>query len=172
MSSDYDPYGRIETAAEKLARRVTWEQGNRIGLLSVHAIAGILGGAQQIMYGSAPNIETAFGTWVRIIFGTLALIGGCILFSGLNAHPRSIKREAAGLSLLAAWDALMTLGLLWARIDSHDFSLLGFNEKIPLGYVVTYPLAVYGGLFALIMVHLSTLHKFRKYHAPPAGDLK
>lgn len=166
-----DPFERVEVATQNLARRVVWEQGNRIGLLRVHAVVGVLAGAQMLAFGGPTQLEALFGPPVRIILGTIGLVGGAILFSGLETTPRSIYREALGLTVLGLWDLVMTLGLAWARLHSTSFGLNWPSVPEPspaTGYVAPYPIAVYGGLFALIVIHLATLHKFRKHHAPPA----
>lgn len=160
---------RIQEAAEALARRVAWEQGNRIGLLGVHAVSALLAGAQQLLYGSAPTVEHVTGLWIRPVLGLLALLGGLTLLSGLRASPRSILREFYGLVLIGTWDFTMTAGLVFARISGGKFSPLPFDQPIPNGYASPYAVTVYGGLFALIVVHLLTLRTFRKRGAPPAG---
>lgn len=174
MTPPDDPFERIEVATESLARRVIWEQGNRIGLLRCHATVGVLAGAQMLAFGSAATLEALAGVWVRSFLGVLGVIGGLILFWGLHRSPRSITLEALGLTLLGLWDLVMTLGLAWARYHSTSFGLKWPWVHLPppeAGFVVPYPVAVYGGLFALICIHMWTLRKFRKVGAPPAGRL-
>jgi hypothetical protein len=159
-----DPLDRLEAAAEKVARRAEWETANRVGLLYVHAFVGITAGLQMFLFGSAANIEDLAGIWIRAALGVLGIAGGLILWRGIRATPRSIPAEATGLALLGIWDLAMTLGLAWARIDSGDFSPRGLFEPLPPPgtYALPYPVAVYGGLFALICVHLWTLRRLRK----------
>lgn len=163
---------RIQAAADALARRVLWEQGNRIGLLAVHSAAAFVAGGQQLLYGSAVAVESEVGVWIRPFFGIVAILGAVTLSSGLRAKPRSIVREFWGLLLIGSWDLAMTLGLLWARLAQENFAPIPWGTPQPDHYVSAYPVAVYGGLFALIVIHLLTLRTFRKTGAPPAGDLK
>lgn len=167
-----DPFERVEAAARALARRVLWEQGNRIGLLRCHAAVGLVAGAQMLAFGSTTTLEVLFGPPIRMVLGVLGIVGGIALFVGVHATPRSIVQEATGLFLLGLWDLLMTLGLTYARLHSSTFGLRWPWTPMPpvnSGYVPPYPIAVYGGMFALICIHLYTLHTFRKSGAPPAG---
>lgn len=172
---DDDPFQRIERATQALARRVLWEQGNRIGLLRVHAAVGILAGVQILAFGSAASIEALVGVGVRMLLGVLGVLGGSLLWWGLRKSPRSITLEGIGLALLGIWDLTMTLGLAWARAHSTSFGLKWPWVRLPPpedGFVVPYPIAVYGGMFALIVIHLLTLRKFKKAGAPPAKLVK
>ena len=169
-----DPFDRVEVASQNLARRVIWEQGNRIGLLRVHATVGILAGGQMLAFGSAATLEALTGVWVRMFLGTLGMVGGAVLFWGLHRSPRSITLEALGLLLLGIWDLVMTTGLALARYHSTSFGLKFPWVPLPppeVGFVVPYPVAVYGGMLALICIHLLTLRRFTKVGAPPAGRL-
>lgn len=158
-----DPLDRLERAAENVARRAEWETANRVGLLYVHAGVGILAGTQMLAFGSAANIEDLAGVWTRAALGVLGLVGGLTLWLGMSRQPRSIPTEAVGLVLLGIWDLAMTLGLAWARISAGDFTPRGLFEPLPPPgtYALPYPVAVYGGLFALICVHLWTLRRMR-----------
>lgn len=170
-----DPFDRIEGAAENLARRVIWEQGNRIGLLRVHVAVGILTGGQMLAFGSAATLEALFGPAIRIFLGVLGMTGGIILLIGLEKRPRSIVMEALGLTLLGLWDLTMTVGLAWARIHSTSFGLKWPWVPLPppeAGFVTPYPATVYAGLGALITIHLWTLRKFKRAGVPPAMPTK
>lgn len=166
-----DPFDRIEDAAENLARRVIWEQGNRIGLLRVHLVVGILTGAQMLAFGSASTLEALVGPGIRVFLGVLGIVGGTILFTGLHRSPRSIVLEALGLALLGVWDFVMAVGLAIARLHSTSFGLKWPWVPLPppsAGFVAPYPATVYAGLGALITIHLLTLRKFKRAGAPPA----
>lgn len=168
-----DPFRRIETAAEALARRVVWEQGNRIGLLRVHGVVGVLAGVQMLAFGGPSQLE-AF-PWARLWLGLTGLCGGTLVMYGLHRRPRSIPTEAAGLAVLGLWDLTMTVGLAWARLHTTSWGWSWPWEKPPpaaSGYVPAYPVTVYAGLFALICIHLLTLQRFVKSGAPPAGAVK
>lgn len=169
-----DPFDKIEHAAEALARRMTWEQGNRIGLLRTHAAIGILSGLQMLLFGGSAVIENTLGLWTRPLLGFLGIIGGLTLLTGLMKVPRSIIYEATGLSLLATWDGLMSLGFIIARWRIHNFDILPLNTSEPIPpvpYVPPYAISVYSGLCVLVLVHLWTLWKFKK--SPTSlGDVK
>lgn len=167
-----DPFERIERATNRLARRVLWEQGNRIGLLRVHGVVGILAGAQMLAFGGPSQLEDIH--WARMWLGVTGLLGGLLVMWGLHSRPRSISTEAAGLAVMGLWDLTMTVGLAWARMHTTSWGWSWPWEKPPpasSGYVPAYPVTVYAGLFALICIHLLTLVKFIKSGAPPAGDL-
>lgn len=172
-TGDEDPFERIEAAADRLARRVLWEQGNRIGLLRVHGVVGVIAGSQMLAFGGPSQLETI--PLARLWLGITGLIGGLILMWGLHHKPRSIPAEFVGLSLMGVWDLTMTLGLAWARLHTTSFGLSWPWDLPPSaasGYVPAYPIAVYAGLFVLICIHLVTLRKFVKHKAPPAGSFR
>lgn len=163
MSSEpTDPLDRLEEAASKVAVHVNWEQDNRRGLLWVHAICGMWIGALILIFGGPGNIERSLGVWTRPTLGGLALLGGAVLASGLLSRPRNVIREIVGLVIIGIWDACMTGGIIAARIDQGEFSPRALLEVQPEGYVVPYPIIVYGGLLALISIHLWTLVKLRR----------
>lgn len=171
----HDPFEKIEQATNRLARRVLWEQGNRIGLLRVHAVVAMLAGFQMLAFGGPYQLEELFGPITRMILGPVGVLGGVLLELGLRSRPRSITLEALGLMTIGLWDLSMTLGLAYARLHTTSFGLglPWLPEKPPsTGYVVPYPIAVYAGLFLLIVIHLWTLRKLKKAQAPPAGDIK
>lgn len=157
-----DPLDRLESIADRVARRVEYEQGNRRGLLWVHALMGMLAGLQMLAWGSAGTIEDVAGVWVRPVMALLGTIGGICLAAGLMNRPRSIHLEALGLALVGLWDVLMTVGLLTARLRQDDYGFIPLGEELPIGYVVAYPTTIYAGLFALIVIHLLTLRKLAR----------
>ena len=165
---DDEALDRLEHAAERVALAAEWERANRVGLLWVHAVIGCLAGAQMLAFGSASNIEVLVGIWSRTALGVLGITGGLILAAGIVRRKRHltnwIELEAAGLVLLGLWDLAMTLGMLAARIAYGDFSMRPPWEPLPPPgtYVLPYPIAVYGGLFALVCVHLWTLRRFKR----------
>lgn len=163
-----EAFDRLEEAAELVARRVTWERSNRVGLLWVHAWVGMLTGAQMLAFGSAANIEELVGVWSRIALGGLGIAGGLVLASGIRRRKRHrhlwLEFEAAGLVLLGIWDFCMAAGMFVSRIQAGDFGLRPPWEALPPPgtYVLPYPITVYAGLCALVGVHLWTLHRFKK----------
>lgn len=162
-----DPYDRLERAAELVAARSEWERSNRVGLLWVHAVVGCLAGAQMLLYGSASNIEALVGVWSRTALGLLGLVGGATLAAGIIRRKRHRSRwiefEAFGLLFLGLWDLAMCAGMFVARVKAGDFTPRSVFEPLPAAgtYVLPYPIAVYGGLFALVCVHLWTLRRFK-----------
>lgn len=156
-----DPLDRLENQVVRVADRITYEQQNRWGLLWVHAIVGMTAGIQMLLWGSATTIETALGIWSRGMMAGLGFSGGAMLAYGLSRRPRSIPFEVAGLFLVGVWDFLMVAGLAIARIRQANYSLIPLDEMLPPGYVSAYPISIYLGLFALIVIHLLTLRKLR-----------
>lgn len=163
-----DPFDRLEQAAELVmaraetaSQRMVYERANRLGLLWVHAFVGITAGVQQLLWGTAPTIETLFGPGARLITAPIGLVGGFVLALGLTHRPRNIGAEAVGLALVSVWDLAMTLGLAYARLKQADYRFIGMHEPLPPGYVSAYPITVYGGMFALLLVHLWTLRHVR-----------
>lgn len=154
-----DALERLERATMQIATRAEWEQGNRRGLLWVHGIVALFVGVQILLFGGPGNIERAIGIWTRPALGAAALAGGVLLCSGLASRPRSLRRELLGLVVIAAWDLCMTAGIVAARVDGGQFAPRPLLEPQPEGYVVPYPVLVYGGLLALICIHLYTLRK-------------
>jgi len=163
--SERDPFKELETAAERVARRAlegqaraNYEIANRLGLLWVHGVVGVTAGTQMVLWGTASQIEDVLGPLSRYPFGLLAVVGGAVLIIGLLHKPRrSVPLEAVGLVLLALWDFAMTVGLAWARLHQHDFHVLAPTEAERRDYVPGYPVTVYAGLLALLVIHLFTL---------------
>lgn len=164
-----DPLDRLQDAAEVVVLRAQWEQANRVGLLWIHAILGLTAGTQMILFGSAANIEEVVGLWSRTALGFLGISGGILLALGLLRVPRSITLEAIGLALLGLWDLFMALGMTWARLAAGDFHTRALNVPLPPPgtYVLPYPISVYAGLFALIVVHLWTLRRLKRGRPTP-----
>lgn len=157
-----DAFDRLETAAERVARRAEWEQANRVGLLWVHGLMGLLAGPQMLLWGSASVIENAVGVWARVALAAIGTVGGLFLVVGLRRRPRSIPLEVVGLFSVGTWDLLMAAGLLIARFQQHDYRLIPLGKPLVTGYVVAYPITVYAGLTALVAIHLWTLRRLRK----------
>lgn len=162
----YAALGRLERITLAIARRSEWEQNNRRGLLWVHALMGLTGGLQILLFGGPGNVERAAGVWTRPVLGIIAFIGGALLALGLARRPRHIKLEVVGLVAVGIWDLCMTIGQIGARLDGGDFGPRPLLELQPLGYVVPYDISVYGGLLALICIHLYTLRHLSERRRP------
>ena len=174
----FDPLDRLEEAAELVTARVqrtqsrqAYEIANRLGLLWVHGLVATLAGIQMMLWGTASQIEQVAGPGARFIMGPVAVVGGIALIGGLLGRPRSIHLEGLGLALIALWDLAMTAGLAWARVHQNNYRVLGPHEPQPHGYVPGYPIAVYAGLLALLVIHLWTLRLLRR-HQPKNGGGK
>lgn len=154
-----DPLDKLEAVADRLEGRVRYEQENRRGLLWVHGLIGILAGPQMLLWGTAPTIEQSIGTWTRVGMSALGTAGGLLLIVGLSCRPRSIFLEAAGLALVALWDLVIAAGLIYARVKQNDYRFIPLDAPLPPGYASAYPITIYAGLFALIVVHLWTLRR-------------
>lgn len=156
-----DAFDRLEAAAETVAQRAEWERSNRVGLLWVHAVVGIVVGIQMLLYGSATTIEAALGLWTRPALAITGLVGGLLLAVGI-VRNRTVILEAIGLAVIGAWDLCMACGFIYARVSAGQFSPRAMFEPLPVGYVLPYPISVYLGLAALIAVHLWTLRRFKR----------
>lgn len=153
------PLDRLEATAQRISDRATYENNNRISLLWIHGLVGFLASIQMLVYGSASTVETALGPWMRIVLATLGILGGGFLLAGVAKKPRSLGLEAVGLCLLFAFDLVILLGIAYARFKQDQWAPIGLGEPIPAGYVVAYPITIYAGLSALIVVHLVTLKR-------------
>lgn len=173
-----DALDQLEAAAVRLALRAEWEQGNRRGLLWVHALLGIAAGTAICLYGAAPNIE-ALGVWTRSVLGFAGLSGGLLLAAGLilrrtrPLHSPWLTLEVCGLGIMGLWDGSICLALLAARvqdIDQNGWGIRMLTEPLPPAgtYVLPYPIAVYFALFALICIHLWTLRRMRAQGMKPS----
>lgn len=156
-----DPFDRLDRAAENVIARARWESQNRRGLLWGHAALGLWAGTLILLFGGPRNIEELVGIWSRVALGVVGIIGALILGWGLLSHPRSITAEATGLAILGVWDLSFAFGIAGARALQHDFTPRDLLEPQPIGYVVAYPVAVYGVLAYLIGVHLWTLRRIK-----------
>lgn len=156
-----DPLERLDRAAENVITRARWETQNRRGLLWGHALLGVWAGTLILLFGGPRNIEDLVGMWSRGALGLVGIVGGIILAIGLLQRPRAIRYEALGLAVLGVWDLSFAFGIAVARALQHNFTPRDLLEPQPVGYVVAYPVAVYGVLAYLIGVHLWTLRRLK-----------
>lgn len=159
---------KLEVAADALVeqnveagRHYLWAQQNRIGLLWVHGVAGIGIGALMLTFGTAYNIEATVGLWTRSALAGAGMIGGALLIYGLTRVPRSIGYEAAGLIVLAIWDAAIAASFTAVVVENPPRPAWPW-EAIPLEASRPYPVAVYLALLALLALHAWTLHGLLK----------
>lgn len=134
--------------ALNLDRKQRYDERNRLALLAAHGF-GALFAAALIGYDEpSATVKGLLGEWTDA-FNTLPAIGGATLLLGL-AWGRKVFLEAAGMGVILAWDLGMAVAFGYAaRVAAHD----GNPATIP----ASYPLAVYGTLGALLVIHLVTL---------------
>lgn len=138
-----------------------WEQTNRLGLLLVHALIGLIAGLLILFNGTAAAFDQ-YGDGVRLLTGGLAFVGGAVLAAGLALRSTSIVTEMAGLAILALWALAMAGGFAMASLEAgpliiewpwHAFAQMP-TERL-------YPIALYIGLFLMTSLHLWTASKLR-----------
>lgn len=148
MDPRHDPLDRIDEGLTRIARRQAYADRNRLTLLAIHGIGGVAITALLFHDGPAPAVADALGDHIDL-FNLLPGIGGALLLAGLLAR-RFLPLEAPGMGLLLAWDVAMA-GIFYttARTSATDGD--------PATIAVTYPVAVYAILGALMVTHLLTL---------------
>lgn len=136
-------------ALRRLSRRARYDQANRLGLLVVHCL---IGWAATLTFGTKVPI-----TWTAVVGdnGVAAIIatavpgiGATLLLLGLLSN-RNLPLEATGLAMLLAWDLV---GL---------FAVYKFLTSPVTTAPLQYQFALYGGLAALLTVHLVTIVAFK-----------
>lgn len=146
-----DPLERLERGVSRLAPLVAqqaWETGNRLGLLWVHSFVGLVAGVLILVNGTATTLVPILPA-AKLLTGLPGIAGGALLAVGLLARPRRVLVEVAGLVVLAAWDLLMAVGFVIA-VTTQSL------------HARWYPIVIYVGYLALIVVHLWTLRQL--YH--------
>lgn len=157
-----DALDRLVDAAERIVTRQGWEQANRLGLLAVHGLIGLIAGTLILINGSAMSFDL-IGLWVRSLTGGIALVGGAVLLAGLVRTPRSVRLEVTGLVLLGIWDLMMAVAFLTATIAVGELNFTWPWIRVPDDIRTRlYPIALYVGMLALISVHLWTLRNIHK----------
>jgi hypothetical protein len=133
----HDPYIRAEEALVSLELRTQYDEKNRLELLSVHGVKGLLLGPLLYFFGGPEAWNILFGREATVFLAAPAFFGGLLLLLGLFWH-RNIILEAAGMFGLIIWDGLMVYSMLRA----------GQNP---------YTIVVYAAFAALMLVHIKTL---------------
>jgi hypothetical protein len=133
-----------------------WAQANRHGLLRIHGWSGITIGASMLFFGTASTFEDTFGLWVRWALGLGGILGGALVTWGVSQTPRHIRIEGAGMSILAVWDLAILLSFV-AIFRVHPPNPVWPWQPLPPDASRVYPMFVYGTLFALLALHVSTL---------------
>ncbi|GEP40406.1 hypothetical protein NPS01_40690 [Nocardioides psychrotolerans] len=138
-----------------------WEQANRLGMLLLHALIGLMAGLLILFNGTAATFDQ-YGDWMRLTTGGLAFVGGAVLVAGLAWRSTSILLEMVGLTILALWTLTMAGGFVLASLSAgvliiewpwHAFSDMP-AERL-------YPIVLYLGLFLMTSLHLWTASRLR-----------
>lgn len=131
---------------ETLAQKTRYEERNRLTLLGIHATMGVLIGALIIADGG-PQVAQYLNV-DHVSLGLPAFVGGSLLWVGLLAN-RNLRLEAFGMTLMLIWDLFMCGLFVVAALGGA-----------PAYSASLYPIALYGGMAALMSVHLWTLLTF------------
>ena len=133
-----NPFHRAESALLSLELRTRYDERNRLALLSIHGVMGVVVGWLMLRYGTPDAWAQAVGEGRDWILATPALLGGTLLLAALYLLGRNLLIEAVGMSLILAWDVTMVVIL-------YRF---GLNP---------YAVAVYVTMAALMCIHIGTL---------------
>lgn len=140
-----DRYSEAEQALNRLAERAAYDERNRLALLLVHALTGILAGLLITLDREPASWLDLVGPGHAWWLGAPPIVGGILLAAGLAMRrtPRIGERirlvtEAIGMTGIMAWDAAM----IYVIGRAGD---------------AAYPVAVYAGLAGLMSVHMVTL---------------
>lgn len=147
---------RVPSATRRPLTAQEWEQTNRLGLLLVHALVGLIAGLLMLFNGTNATFDR-YGEWVRPTTGALAFVGGALLAAGLARRSVSVRLEVVGLALLSLWALVMTAGFAGAVARAGDPVIAWPWEA--LGTVPPerlYPIAIYGGLALMTVLHFCT----------------
>lgn len=135
-----NPWERAEEALVSLEQRTQYDEKNRLELLSVHALKGLLVGPLILKDGGPDAWNILFGNDTLFFLAAPAFFGGLLLMIGLLWN-RNILLEAVGMALMLVWDGLMLYTLGRAGLT-------------------TYVLVVYGAMMLLMLVHAKTLFNY------------
>lgn len=150
-----DPYMAVSNSLDGIVERHRYDQRNRLALLAIHGVIGVVVGV-LMTFGDPPvAFQMLFGMENKLYLAVPPMIGGSILLSGLAAG-RILLAEAIGMFIMFLWD----LGMVGV------FIVQSIETSTPV-----YAVAVYGGLAALMAVHLRTLYLFiHRAHLKRGGD--
>lgn len=136
-----DPIDRLATFATELALAKKYADRNRSALLAIHGLGGVATTLLMMIHEPYDGTARLLSQWAET-FDSLPALGGILLLAGL-AWNRNLVLEALGMVCLLLWD----LGMM--RIFQHD--LVGGQVSY------SYPLAIYGTLAGLMILHLASL---------------
>lgn len=135
-----DPYQRAEGALLTLEQRSRYDEKNRLELLAVHGVKGLLLGPLLYGFGGPTSWNVTFGTEALIFLAVPCFFGGLLLLLGL-AWDRHILLEGIGMLGLLVWDALMIYVMI-------------------AGDAAPYVTVIYASMAALMLIHLKTLGRY------------
>lgn len=160
-----DPMPSRSASAPGRRRPLTaqeWETTNRLGVLLLHALIGLIAGLLILFNGTATSFDQ-WGDGVRLLTGGLAFVGGAVLAAGLALRSTSIVTEMVGLAILSLWALSMAGGFVLASLSAGevviDWPWHAFTE-MPTERL--YPIALYVGLFLMTSLHLWTASRIRQ----------
>lgn len=133
-----NPFHRAERALMSLEQRTKYDERNRLALLAIHGVMGVVVGWLMLRYGTPDAWIQAAGEGRDWMLATPALLGGSLLLAALYLLKRNLLLEAVGMLLILAWDLVMVVIL----------QRFGLNP---------YAVAVYVTMAALMCVHVGTL---------------
>lgn len=146
-----DPLDRLDLAADRLERRQRYAEDNRLALLTIHGLMGVVIGFLLVIDGTAQSLQRLFHdsevALAPLTFGPS--LGGCVLLLGLMLR-RNLALEAIGMSMMLMWD--ITMAVCFGVI-----AFLASRDGDPLTSASSYPVGVYLGIAALMATHLVTL---------------
>lgn len=145
-----DPFIRAEEALVSLELRTQYDQQNRLELLTVHGVKGMLLGPLLYFFGGPDAWDLIFGKDATIFLAAPAFFGGMLLLLGLYWH-RNVILEAAGMFGLIVWDSLMIYCMARAALNP-------------------YVIVIYLAFAALMIVHIKTLCQYILAKFPGALD--
>lgn len=162
-----DPIGRLSEYLDALDdhihvadRQVRREQRNRLSLLHLHALAGMLIGPTFAAIGTE-GMRAPIWLVVRLIPGTpyslAALMFAGALVLGASTTVRNLRWEIIGLTMLLSWYTIIAVSFAIAIV-------VWVIEGRPAeaGPPSLYAPFVYAHLAAVMCVHLYTLRKMRR----------
>lgn len=132
------PYHRAERALMSLEQRTKYDERNRLTLLGIHGVMGVVVGWLMLAYGTPDAWTEAVGPDRDWMLASPALAGGTLLLAALYLLKRNLLLEAAGMVLILGWDLTMV----------YILNRFGLNP---------YAVAVYVTMAALMLVHVGTL---------------
>lgn len=136
-----DPFHRAEKALLSLEQRSRYDESNRIALLVIHGVMGVVVGFLMMAYGAPDAWRQVVGPDRDWMLALPAAIGGFLLLGGLLVFNRNMLLESIGMTLILIWDCVMVFIL----------QKFGLNP---------YAVAVYASMAALMGVHVFTLIRY------------